>query len=81
MPIASGTTCLIKSHGYFATPQTNKRDKTYSPEETDYQMRMTRRTGIVLIRNPFKVLYSMRNYNAMGFYGHADATDFIGTGK
>ena len=50
------------------------------PDHTDYQMRVTKRTGVVLIRNPFRVLYSFRNYNAMGLYGHADASEFKGTG-
>ena len=80
MPVYSGTTCLIKTHGYFNTPATNRRDLQTKPEHTDFHMSVTRRTGIVLIRNPFRVLYSFRNYNVMGLHGHADASEFKGTG-
>ena len=71
---------MIKSHGYFNTPATNRFDIQTMPDHTDYQMRVTKRTGVVLIRNPFRVLYSFRNYYAMGLYGHADASEFKGTG-
>ena len=76
MPVNSGTTCLIKSHGFFHTPTTKPRysDKPLRQTKsnaTNYQMMVTRRTGIVLVRNPFRVIYSFRNYNFMGFYGHA----------
>ena len=83
MPIISGTTCLIKSHGYFSTPDLDRqgRGKNLKPEDTEYEMKMTEGNGIILIRNPYKVLHSMRNYNAKGFYGHADASDFTGPGK
>ena len=81
MPVPSGSTCLIKTHGWFNTPATNRRDLQTFPNHTDWMMEITRRTGIVLIRNPFKVLYSFRNYNVMGLYGHADATEFFGKGK
>ena len=80
IPVYSGTTCLIKSHGYFNTPTTNRRDLQTKPEDTDYHMSITRRTGIVLIRNPFRALYSFRNYNVMGLHGHADASEFKGRG-
>ena len=81
MPVPSGSTCLIKTHGWFNTPATNRRDLQTFPNHTDWMMEITRRTGIVLIRNPFKVLYSFRNYNVMGLYGHAGAREFFGKGK
>ena len=80
MSVYSGVTCLIKSHGYFNTPATNKMDIQTKPDDTKNHMSVTRMTGIILIRNPFKVLYSFRNYNAMGLYGHADASEFKGAG-
>ena len=80
VPVISGWTSLIKTHGYFNSPKTNKRDTQYSPEDTDKQMRLVRRTGIVLIRNPFKVLHSFRNYNSYGFHGHANTSEFTGPG-
>ena len=80
MPVYSGTTSLIKTHGYFNTPVTNMRDLQSEPTDTEWMMGITRKTGIVLIRNPFRVLYSFRNYNVMGLYGHADASKFTGPG-
>ena len=81
MPVYSRATSLIKTHGYFNTPITNMRDLQTHPNHTDWMMKITNRTGIILIRNPFKVLYSFRNYNIKGHYGHADATKFSGQGK
>ena len=80
MPVYSGTTSLIKTHGYFNTPVTNMRGLPSKPDDTDLMMEVTRRTGVVLIRNPFWVLYSFRNYNVMGLWGHADASKFTGPG-
>lgn len=80
MPVYSGTTSLVKTHGYFNTPVTNMRDLQSKPNDTEWMMEVTRGTGIVLIRNPFRVLYSFRNYNVMGLWGHADATKFTGPG-
>ena len=71
---------MIKSHGHFSTTISSRRNNDNSPYRTDIEMNKTRGVGIVLIRNPFKVLYSMRNYDAKGFYGHADAADFSGAG-
>ena len=68
VPVISGWTSLIKTHGYFNSPKTNKRDPQY-PEDTIKQMRLVRKTGIVLIRNPFKVLNSFRNYDQMKVRG------------
>ena len=80
VPVYSGTTILIKTHGYFNTPVTNMRDQQSKPNDTEWMMEVTRGTGIVLIRNPFRVLYSFRNYNVMGLWGHADASKFTGPG-
>ena len=79
----SGLVSVIKAHGHFNTPDVKFfGDSTTKPEDTRLQMDQTSRNGIVLIRNPFRALFSYRNYVTYGLLPPStDATLFHGEGN
>ena len=74
----------MKGHGHFNPDGPyviNKRDKTTSREHFLNELKIVEKRAILLIRNPYHVIYSYRNYVENGLIGHADELHFLGTGK
>ena len=55
-------------------------DPVTRPADTIVQMNYTQGTAILLIRNPYRVLYGYRNYNSGGHFAHAGRDAFEGQG-
>ena len=79
----SGLVSVIRAHGQFNTPNMKfSGDRSTKPEDTKLEMKKTSRNGIILIRNPFMVLFSYRNYIKYGlFLPSTNATLFYGEGN
>ena len=74
---------MIKGHGNFNPEdqqRINHRDKTTSRQAKDHEMRMTENNAIIIIRNPYHVIYSYKNYIEKGSADHADESQFFGSG-
>ena len=83
VPYHSGLTCLIKGHGNFNPDNAyriNKRDKTTSKQNFLKELEIVNGTAVLLIRNPYHVIYSYRNYVDKGMAGHSDESKFFGPG-
>ena len=94
VPVDSGLVTLIKGHGSFnpdGNQRINFRDKTTPDHLTSDEIRKTDNNAILLIRNPYKVIYSYRNYvdkgssdhkgSSRNWRLHADEDRFFGTGE
>ena len=84
MPFDSGLVNTIKGHGNFNPEdqqRLNFRDPLSSRQDNINQIKSTKHDGIVLIRNPFYVIYSYRNYVEMGTVHHAEEYRFSGPGN
>ena len=83
MPYNSGLTCLMKGHGHFNPHGVyimNARDKSTSRLDFSKQLNIVNGKVVLLIRNPYHVIYSYRNYVDKGFAAHADESKFNGSG-
>ena len=84
MPYDSGLVTLIKGHGNFNPEdqqRINHRDKTTSRQMFQDEMRMTENNAVVIIRNPYHVIYSYKNYIEQGGSSdHADKSQFFEPG-
>ena len=88
VPVDSGLVTLIKGHGNF-NPGGNQRlnlvDITTPDHITTDEIKKTDNNAILLIRNPYHVIYSYRNYvekkSSPNWRRHATEDKFIGTGK
>ena len=84
VPYDSGLTCLIKGHGNFnpdGVYRMNKRDKITSRIDFPKELKIVNGRAVLLIRNPYHVIYSYRNYVDKSLVGHADESKFIGSGR
>ena len=84
VPYDSGLVTLIKGHGNFNPEdqqRINHRDKTTSRQMFQDEMRITENNAIVIIRNPYHVIYSYKNYIEKGSSDHADESQFFGPGN
>ena len=76
-------TCLIKGHGHFnpgGSNRINKRDRTTSRQDFLNELEIVNGRALLLIRNPYHVIYSYRNYVDKGMAGHTDESKFFGPG-
>ena len=84
VPYHSGLTCLIKGHGHFnpdSAYRINMRDKITTRQEFLKELEIVNGTAVLLIRNPYHVIYSYRNYVDKGMAGgHSDESKFFGPG-
>ena len=83
MPFDSGLVTLIKGHGNFNPvdqQRINNFVKTTSRHVIDNQIKLTERNAILLIRNPYHVIYSYKNYIEKGSSDHAHESHFSGPG-
>ena len=83
VPYHSGLTCLIKGHGHFnpiSAYGINKRDQITSRQHFIKELEIVNGIAVLLIRNPYNVIYSYRNYIDKGMAGHSDESKFFGPG-
>ena len=76
----SSLTSVVKAHGHYSSSNLYYVDPVTRPEDTIVQMNYTQCTAILLIRNPYRVLYGYRNYNSGGHFSHAGRDAFEGQG-
>ena len=77
----SQLTSVVKYHGHFSSNKLyHKRGRLTQQDHVFAQINATRGNAILLIRNPYHVIYGYRNYQAGGHYGHAEIEDFEGEG-
>ena len=84
VPFDSGLVTLIKGHGNYNpedVQRINYLEPTTKKEDFINQMRITNNNAILLIRNPYHVIYSYRNYVKKGDSGHAKDSYFFGAGN
>ena len=84
VPFDSGLVTLLKGHGNYnpdIVHRINYLEPTTLKEDLINQMRITDNKAILLIRNPYHVIYSYRNYVKKGDLIHAEHTYFYGAGK
>ena len=73
----------MKGHGHFNPHGAfimNARDKSTSRLDFLKELKIVNGRAILLMRNPYHVIYSYRNYIDKGFAGHADESRFTGAG-
>ena len=83
MPYTLGLTCLMKGHGHFNPHGVfimNARDKSTSRLDFLKELKIVNGRVVLLMRNPYHVIYSYRNYVDKGFAGHANESRFTGPG-
>ena len=84
MPYDSGLTCLMKGHGNFNPndlPRINKRDQPTTQQDFLKELEIVERKAVLLMRNPYHVIYSYRSYIDKGWAEHADESQFFGPGN
>ena len=73
----------MKGHGNFnphGVYKMNARDKSTSRLDFSKELKIVNGRVVLLIRNPYHVIYSYRNYVDKGFADHADESRFAGSG-
>ena len=83
MPYDSGLTCLMKGHGHFnpdGVYKINAGVQATSRLDFSKELKIVNGRVVLLLRNPYNVIYSYRNYVDKGLVGHADESKFIGSG-
>ena len=73
----------MKGHGHFnphGVYTMNARDKYTSRLDFSKELKIVNGRVVLLMRNPYHVIYSYRNFIDKGFAGHADASRFSGSG-
>ena len=84
MPYNSGLTCLMKGHGNFNPndlPRINKRDQLTTRQDFLNELEIVERKAVLLMRNPYHVIYSYKSYVDKGWAEHADESKFFGPGN
>ena len=77
VPYNSGLLSVIKAHGYI---RVKGRYSWSYPEDLISEMLQTNGKAVVLIRNPYRAIYSYRNHME-GHTGHANISQFLGLGN
>jgi len=78
VPYNSGLLSAIKAHGYF---RVHKHFYFSKPEDLLNEITLTNRKAVLLIRNPYRVIYSFRNHVITGDHQfHANISDYLGPG-
>ena len=73
----------MKGHGHFNPHGVfimNARDKSTSRLDFLKELKIVNGRVVLLMRNPYHVIYSYRNYVDKGFAGHANESRFTGPG-
>ena len=73
----------MKGHGNFnphGVYKMNARDKSTSRLDFFKELKIVNGRVVLLIRNPYHVIYSYRNYVDKGMAGHSDESKFFGPG-
>ena len=78
MPYNSGLLSVVKAHGYFRVGKSFSFNK---PEDLKNEINWTNRKAVLLIRNPYRAIYSYRNTAITKRHSlHANISDFFGQG-
>ena len=79
MPYDSGLLSVIKAHGYFRVDKNNY--CLNKPEDLLNEIIWTNGKAVLLIRNPYRAIYSYRNHIlTKNVRLHGDISGFIGQG-